>query len=153
MIHHKRDTGSVQGFLGTQTITQEELLTCACDVLAPSALENQLTESVSPRIQARLVLELANGPTTAEGERILSDRGILVIPDVLANSGGVTVSYFEWLQNKEQTHWVETDVLERLEGVMQEASKAVQVMASQKRCTQREAAFLVGIDRIRKAIG
>jgi glutamate dehydrogenase/leucine dehydrogenase len=152
LIHHKRDTGSVMGFVGTIPMTQEELLSCACEVLAPSALENQLTEFVAPRIQAKLVLELANGPTTAEGERILADRGILVIPDVLANSGGVTVSYFEWLQNKEGSHWVEADVLERLEDVMQEASKAVQAMAEKKTCTQREAAYLVAVERIYEAL-
>ena len=152
LIHHKRDTGSVMGFAGTQPMTQEELLTCACEVLAPSALENQLTETIAPKIQAKLILELANGPTTAEGERILSDHQILVIPDVLANSGGVTVSYFEWVQNKESVHWVETDVLERLEGVMREASKAVQAMAIKKQCTQREAAFLVAIARIQGSL-
>lgn len=153
LIHYKKDKGTVVGFEGARSMSQEELLTCACEVLAPSALENQLTETIAPRIQAKLVLELANGPTTAEGECILADRGILVIPDVLANSGGVTVSYFEWLQNKEGSHWVETDVLERLEVVMREASTAVQTMAVKKHCTQREAAFLVAIERIHKAIG
>lgn len=152
LVAHKKATGSVHLFAGTEAITQEELLTCACDVLAPSALENQLTGEIAVRVQAKLVLELANGPTTAEGERVFAERGITVIPDVLANSGGVTVSYFEWLQNKENVYWIETDVLERLQGIMNTASRAVQAMAKEKNCTQREAAFLVAVDRIEGAI-
>ena len=101
-----------------QAITQEELLTCACDVLVPAALENQVTSEIAERIQAKLVLELANGPTTPEADDVLERRGITVVPDVLANAGGVTVSYFEWVQNLTREAWTEETVDEKLRAKM-----------------------------------
>nr|MBP7134061.1 Glu/Leu/Phe/Val dehydrogenase [Patescibacteria group bacterium] len=148
LISHKVATGSVSGFTGADQIPQSEVLTLACDVLVPSALENQLTIENAPDVKAKIVLEVANGPTTTEAEQLLTERGIIVIPDVLANAGGVTVSYFEWLQNKEGTHWIEEDVLQRLAGIMRDAALAVQTLAEQRGCTQREAAFILAIQNI-----
>lgn len=148
LISHKVATGSVSGFTGADQIPQSGVLTLACDVLVPSALENQLTIENAPDVKAKIVLEVANGPTTTEAEQLLTERGIIVIPDVLANAGGVTVSYFEWLQNKEGTHWIEEDVLQRLAGIMRDAALAVQTLAEQRGCTQREAAFILAIQNI-----
>lgn len=152
VIAHKDVTGSVKDFPGAENISQEELLTCECDVLAPSALENQLTGPIAERIQAKMVLELANGPTTAEGDAILAQRGIIVMPDVLANSGGVTVSYFEWVQNKQSEHWTEEQVFEKLADYMAKASKVVQETAKRYGITQRQAAFVSAIEKIGDAM-
>jgi glutamate dehydrogenase/leucine dehydrogenase len=151
VLKHKGATGSVVGFAGSKTVTQEELLTLPCDVLCPSALENQLTKDVVPRVQAKIVLELANGPTTPEGDQVLFERGITVIPDVLANSGGVTVSYYEWYQNKHNEHWVEADVFTRLAKDMKDAADAIQATASKYNITQRQAAFVLAVERIGEA--
>ncbi len=148
LISHKLATGSILGFAGADQIPQSEVLTRPCDVLIPSALENQLTIENASEIKAKFILEVANGPTTTEAEHLLAQQGSIVIPDVLANAGGVTVSYFEWLQNKEGTHWIEEDVLQRLAVAMRDAATAVQALAEQKGCTQREAAFVLAIQRI-----
>jgi glutamate dehydrogenase (NAD(P)+) len=125
VLEHKGKTGSVVGLPGTRTITNEQLLEHPCDLLLPSALENQLRRDNAPRVKARLVIEVANGPTTPAADRILESRGIPVVPDVLANSGGVTVSYFEWVQNLSVQRWTEEEVNARLKERMARATADV----------------------------
>src|SRR5690606_23425874 len=107
LLAHKQRTGSVRGFPGSREVPPEEFLTIPCDILVPAAMENQITADNAPRIRARIVVEAANGPTTPEADAILYKRGITVIPDILASAGGVTVSYFEWVQNLNRWYWSE----------------------------------------------
>ncbi len=118
---HKRKTGSVKGFPGTEAITNEEVLVLDCDILVPAALENQLTGKNAGQVKARIVCEAANGPTTPAADQILEDKGVMVIPDVLANSGGVTVSYFEWVQGLQFLFWEKEEVDQRLKKLMDRA--------------------------------
>ncbi|MDO8743266.1 MAG: Glu/Leu/Phe/Val dehydrogenase [Candidatus Azambacteria bacterium] len=121
VIKFKKETGSVIGYPDTDFVTNEELLTLPCDILLPSALENVITKDNADKIQAKIIAEPANGPTTIEADDILFDRGIFRIPDILANAGGVTVSYFEWVQNLERLDWTEKEVNTRLEAKMKRA--------------------------------
>ncbi|MEA2693621.1 MAG: glutamate dehydrogenase [Acidobacteriota bacterium] len=125
VIAHKQQTGSVTGFPGSEAVGNPELLTVPCEVLIPAALENQIREDNAAAIQAKLVVEAANGPTTPGADRILFSRGIPVLPDILANSGGVTVSYFEWVQNNENEQWALAVVNEKLASRMERATDAV----------------------------
>ena len=129
-LEHKRKTGSVVGFPGTKEVSNEELLALKCDILIPAALENQIRGDNAAEIRARLIAEAANGPTTPAADRILFERGIVVLPDILANAGGVTVSYFEWVQNNEYEQWDEDHVNLRLHVKMERATDAV--LAKQK---------------------
>ncbi|HEY6238153.1 MAG TPA: Glu/Leu/Phe/Val dehydrogenase, partial [Thermoplasmata archaeon] len=115
---HKKKTGSVIGFPGTKSITNEDLLECKTDILVPAALENQITKKNADKIQAKIVAEAANGPTLPEADAILHEKGITILPDILANAGGVTVSYFEWAQDIQGYFWDLADVNKRLERVM-----------------------------------
>jgi glutamate dehydrogenase (NAD(P)+) len=124
-IAHKAETGSVVGLAGCETVTNEELLTLPCDILMPAALENQLREDNAADIKTKLVVELANGPTTPGADRILFNRGIPVLPDILANAGGVTVSYYEWVQNNKNEQWDEDEVNQKLKRKMVRATDAV----------------------------
>jgi glutamate dehydrogenase (NAD(P)+) len=124
-IDHKEKTGSVQGLAGCRDVTNDEILTLPCDVLIPAALENQLRGDNACRVQARMIVELANGPTTPDAEAIFFERDIPVLPDILANVGGVTVSYFEWVQNNKNEQWDEEEVNRRLERIMNEATDGV----------------------------
>lgn len=151
LIAYKETHGSVAGFPDSEPITQEDLLTSPCGVLVPAALEGAITPEIAENIQAQIVLELANGPTTAEADAMLAKQGVIVIPDVLANSGGVAVSFFEWQQNKTNEHWDEAEVLSRLEPLIGEAAKDVIRNAESFGVTQREAAFLLAIERIEKS--
>ncbi|MDP3793938.1 MAG: glutamate dehydrogenase, partial [Candidatus Uhrbacteria bacterium] len=148
LIKHKESTGRVSGFFGAREINQEELLTLPCGVLVPSALENQLTGEIAPRVQAQMILELANGPTTPEADAYFAKHGTIVIPDVLANAGGVATSFLEWQQNKTGEHWSEKEVFARMEPLIREAAKAVIHTAEKYGATQREAAFVLAIERI-----
>lgn len=156
VLDHKAVTGSVVGFPGAEAITNEDLLELECDVLVPAALERAITESVAPRVKARIVAEAANGPTTPEADRILAEqfrktgRGF-VIPDILANAGGVTVSYFEWVQNIEGLFWDETEVNSRLERVIVRAFNDVVRVAKNERIDMRTAALVVAIGRVAEA--
>jgi glutamate dehydrogenase (NAD(P)+) len=125
VIAHKQQTGSVTGFPGSEAVSNPELLTVPCEVLIPAALENQIRQDNAEAVQARLVVEAANGPTTPGADRILFGRGIPVLPDILANSGGVTVSYFEWVQNNENEQWPLAEVNEKLAARMERATDAV----------------------------
>lgn len=152
LVAHKEQTGSVVGFNGLPTLSQEEVLTLPCGVLVPSALENQLTGEIAPRVKAQMVLELANGPTTPEADAYFAEHGVIVVPDVLANAGGVTVSFLEWQQNKANEHWSESEVFERLKPLMHEAAHAVAETAEKHSITQRQAAFVLAIERIGEAL-
>ncbi|MBN1426862.1 MAG: Glu/Leu/Phe/Val dehydrogenase [Anaerolineae bacterium] len=133
-------------------ITNEQLLTLDVDILAPCALEGQITARNAGDIKARLIVEGANGPTTAEGDEILNQRGIMTIPDILANAGGVTVSYFEWVQGLQFQKWRLADVRERLLEVMQESFDTVWAISQSHQIGMREAAFMVAVDRVASAI-
>jgi len=149
---HKKATGSVQGFAGAQNITNAELLELECEVLVPAALENQFVADNAVRVKAKAILEVANGPTTPEADEVFASRNIPVVPDVLANAGGVTVSYFEWDQNMKDEKWTEEQVKAKLGETMQAALDAVWNKKTALNCTVREAAFVVALERIAKAM-
>lgn len=149
--HHKSKTGSVTGFPGTKAITNAELLSVDCDVLIPAALSNQLTESNAREVKAGIVLELANAPLTGGADDILFSRDVLVIPDILANAGGVVVSYFEWSQNLSNDMWPEEKVLERLKQIMIHAYQNVHDLCRESRCRMRKAAYALAVKRILNA--
>ncbi|NLI61459.1 MAG: Glu/Leu/Phe/Val dehydrogenase [Clostridiales bacterium] len=133
---------------GLTRISNEELLLQDVDILIPAALENQITEEIAPRIKAKIIVEGANGPTTVGGDKILEDNGIVVVPDILANSGGVTVSYFEWVQNLQSFRWEEEEINERLENIMTKAFDEVWSAAEKTATTLRMGAYMVAVDRI-----
>jgi glutamate dehydrogenase (NAD(P)+) len=145
---HKARTGSVLGFRDGEDVTNEELLLLPTEILIPAALENQITAGNVDQIQARLIAEAANGPTTPEADAILYDRGVFVIPDILANAGGVTVSYFEWVQALQAFPWTEHEVNERLRRIMNRAFDAVYSTSSKYGVHMRTAALVRGIDRV-----
>ena len=122
-----------------------------CDILVPAAIGNQITEKNAGRIKARIIAEGANGPTTPEADEILSDKGIFIVPDILANAGGVTVSYFEWVQNLQELIWSEEEVLDRLTRIMQRSFKEVLDISLAKKIPMRTAALVLGIGRVAEA--
>jgi glutamate dehydrogenase (NAD(P)+) len=139
---------TVDGFPGGTMLPREDIFGLDVDVLVPAALENQITAQNAGSIRARLVVEGANGPTTPEADKALFERGVMVIPDILGNSGGVTVSYFEWVQNRYGYYWQEREVNERLEATMGEAFDAVLQTAVKYKVSMRTAAYIVAIDRV-----
>jgi glutamate dehydrogenase (NAD(P)+) len=151
-IKHKNTTGSVVDFAGAQSISNEDLLALAVTVLFPSALENVITEHNAGHIKASIVAELANGPTTPEADHVLYENGIYVIPDFLCNAGGVTVSYFEQVQNAYDYYWPLETVHERLDFKMTAAFHAVHKMAEVKKVHNRLAAYLVAVARVAEAV-
>ncbi len=152
VLEFKGQTGTVVGFPGSKTITNRELLTCDCDILVPAAYENQIDTAVAQEVKAKIVGEAANGPTTPEGNEVLFKRGVLVIPDILASAGGVTVSYFEWVQNLANYYWTEEEVNERLERTMVDAFNQCYEMHKEKKVDMRLAAYMVAINRIAEAM-
>jgi len=148
LIAHKERTGSVAGFPGSSPIPPAELIELECDVLIPAALENQITEANAGRIHAKLVAEAANGPTTPAADTILHQRGIPVIPDILANAGGVTVSYYEWVQNIQDEQWDPETVDAKLRRKMVRAFHSVFDIADDKRLEPRTAAYVLAVDRV-----
>jgi glutamate dehydrogenase (NAD(P)+) len=147
MANHK----TLEGFTGGDHITQAELLAYPCDILAPCALENQLTAKTAPHVRAWLVAEGANGPTTPEADKILEDKGVIIVPDVLCNAGGVTVSYFEWVQGLQSFFWTEQEINSRLERIMTEAFQSVMAQAERYQVGRRVAAQTLAISRVAEA--
>ncbi len=147
-----RETGSVEGTPGTDSLSNAELIELDCDVLVPAAIESQITKANAGNVKAIMIAEGANGPTTPEADEILSDKGVMVIPDVLANAGGVTVSYFEWVQNLMNFYWTEEEVAERLERIMTESFAAVLGTAREMGTNLRAAAYNLAIMRVAEAM-
>jgi glutamate dehydrogenase (NAD(P)+) len=151
LMAHNAEAGTVAGFEGGEAIPNEDLLALECDVVIPAALEGVITEDNAEDIRARIVVEAANGPTTTEADEILQDRGIQVVPDILANAGGVAVSYFEWVQDIQAYFWTEDEVNARLRRVMEEAYIDVLEMAEERKVTMRQAATILGVSRVAEA--
>jgi glutamate dehydrogenase (NAD(P)+) len=147
----KREHGTVVGFPGTEEVTNAELLELECDILVPAALENQITDKNADRIKAKIVAEAANGPTTPEADAILFDRGVFLIPDILCNAGGVTVSYFEWVQDMQSFFWTEQRINESLKEIMDRAFEAVHSMSHRQEVDMRTAAYMVAVARVAEA--
>jgi len=145
---HVRGGADLDTFQGGDHITNAELLELECEVLIPAALENQITRANAPRIQARIICEGANGPTTANADAILEDKGVFVIPDILANAGGVTVSYFEWVQNREGYYWSLERVEKRLKKIMVNSFKDVMRFTETHDVSPRTACYMLAIDRV-----
>jgi glutamate dehydrogenase (NAD(P)+) len=151
VLEHCKKTGSVIDFPGADSITNAELLELPCDVLIPAALERQLTGKNASRVRAKIISEGANGPTEPEADEIFFDRGIFVIPDILCNAGGVTVSYFEWVQGLQFFFWDEDEVNAELGQIMNRAFDEVMAIAEEKKVNSRVAAYIKAIDRIAEA--
>ncbi len=152
LLQHKGRAGSVVGMKGTEEIKDEELLQLETDLLVPAALENTITRDVAKGVRAKIVTECANGPTTPEADRILDANGVFLVPDILANSGGVIVSYLEWVQNLDRVRWPEADVNRRLEEKIVGAFKDVLETARKNQVSMRTAALMVGVGRVADAI-
>ncbi len=152
ILAHKEKTETVVGLPGTKKITNEELLETKCDILVPAALENQITKENAGRINAKFIIEGANGPTSPEADAILDKKGVIVVPDVLANAGGVTVSYFEWVQNLQNYYWDKEEVNERLDRLMTKAFYKVAETAKKHKVNMRTAAYILAINSVADAI-
>ncbi len=150
-LRYSKEHGALRGLPETESISNAELLELPCDVLVPAALENQITAKNAARVKARLVVEAANGPTTPEADRILIDRGVMIVPDILANAGGVTVSYFEWVQDLQRFFWAEHEINDRLESIMTRAYRAVRAKADEQDTNLRMGAYLLAVARVAEA--
>lgn len=153
LSEYKTKNNKLDGFPGTRSVTNAELLELPCGVLIPAALENQITEENANRIKAKFILELANGPITPEADEILYFKNIPVAPDILANSGGVIVSTFEWEQNLKNEHWKETEVFEKLRTIIKKQSDLVFEKSKGLKTDLRRAAFILAMERLAKAMG
>jgi glutamate dehydrogenase (NAD(P)+) len=151
VAEHKQRTGSVVGWKGAERITNDELIEVKCDVLVPAALEHQITLRNASRVRARVLAEAANGPTTPGADRVLRDHGVLVVPDILCNAGGVTVSYFEWAQNLQAFSWDEGEVARELDKVMKRAFQEVTEAGRRHKTDLRTAAYVLAIGRVAEA--
>lgn len=152
LIEHKSKTGSVIGFPNSEPISSDELLTLKCDILVPAALENAIHEGNAGKINAKIIAEAANGPTTPEADAILEDKGVFVIPDILCNAGGVTVSYFEWVQDEQHLFWDEEQIYGMLEKIMKKAFDEVLNIHLRNKVSMRMAAYTLGISRVAEAV-
>jgi glutamate dehydrogenase (NAD(P)+) len=148
---HKFETGSIVGFTGGERIDNREVLEYNCDVLVPAALEKVITAENAPRIKARIVAEAANGPTLPEADDILFERGVVVLPDILANAGGVTVSYFEWVQDLQANFWEEDEINERLKKIITRAFREAHEQAKRYGVSMRKGAYAVAVNRVAEA--
>jgi glutamate dehydrogenase (NAD(P)+) len=151
VLAHLKQTGSVVGFHGAESLTNEELLEADCDVLVPAALECVIHGGNAARIRAKLIVEGANLPTTPSGDEVLYKRGVTVVPDILANAGGVTCSYFEWAQNLQQVFWDEEHINHELEKIMSKAYRTVADRAAKEKIQMRTAAYCVAVERVARA--
>ena len=151
VLRHKEQTGSVTGYKGSEPISNEALLELECEILVPAALENQITMENSDRIKARIIAEAANGPVTPGADRVLFEKGVFGIPDILANAGGVTVSYFEWVQDQYGFFWTDADVNRHLEGIMVKAFNEVHQQAQKHKVNMRAGAYCLAIGRVAEA--
>jgi len=149
LLEHKKTTGTLSGFPESKDITNAELLETECDLLIPAAFENVITDTNADKVKAKVVLELANGPLTPEADEILFKKSIPVIPDILANSGGVTVSYFEWDQNLKKEHWSEKEVFDKLKPILENNSKKILEKAREFKTSLRMGAFILALERIK----
>jgi glutamate dehydrogenase (NAD(P)+) len=149
---HKLKTGSVTNYENSTNITNEELLQTECDILIPAALENQIRDNNADKINAKIIVEGANGPTTPKADKALHEKGIFLIPDILANSGGVTASYFEWVQNLTREHWELDDVNQKLEIKMVKAMNGVYALSRKEESDMRTAALILGVGRVASAL-
>ncbi len=148
LVEHVKEHKTVNGFAGGDPLSAADVFKADCDILIPAALENQITEENANGITARLIIEGANGPTTPDAHKLLHERGVFVVPDILANAGGVTVSYFEWVQDRHGYFWTEKEVNERLEAKMVEAFDVVLKTAEKYKVDMRAAAYIVAIGRV-----
>jgi glutamate dehydrogenase/leucine dehydrogenase len=151
VVAWKKEHGTVCGYPGSEDISNAEVLETECDVLIPAALENQITAANAADIKAKIVAEAANGPTTPDADEILYKRGIFLIPDILANAGGVTVSYFEWVQDLNRDHWTEVEVNAKLRLIMVQAFEEVLAEAAKEEVNMRTAAYLLAVQRVADA--
>ena len=151
VYEHKKKTGSVKGFTGTKEITNEQLLELDCEVLVPAALENVIMKENASRVKAKIVVEGANGPTTPEADAILFKNGTMLVPDILANAGGVTVSYFEWVQDLQFFFWTTEQIQERLREIMTSSFKRVYDLSQAKRTDLRTAAYMLALGEVARA--
>jgi glutamate dehydrogenase (NAD(P)+) len=152
LMGYKKSTGSLSNFPDAKNITNEELLEIDTDLLIPAAFENQITEKNADKIKAKVILELANGPITPEADEILFKKGINIVPDILANSGGVTVSYFEWDQNLKGEHWTEKEVFDKLNPILKDTALKILEKAKESSTDLRRGAFILALERIKEKI-
>ena len=150
-LRYSKEHGNLAGLPGTELVTNDELMELSCDILIPAALENQLTGRNAARVKAHLVVEAANGPTTPDAEAILYDNGVTIVPDILANAGGVTVSYFEWVQDLQRFFWAEHEINDRLETIMTRSYYAVRHKAREQQTNLRMGAYLLAVARVAEA--
>ncbi len=151
LLNYKQEHGSFKGFPGADEVTNEELLELDCNILIPAALENVITKDNADRIKADIIAEGANGPTTTEADEILFERGIYHIPDILANAGGVTVSYYEWVQGLERDFWCEDEVNRKLKNIMDRAFDCVWDISQREKVHMRMAAYILAVSRVARA--
>ncbi|MGH7738025.1 MAG: Glu/Leu/Phe/Val family dehydrogenase [Candidatus Tyrphobacter sp.] len=151
LVAHKTETGSVVGYSGGEAISNRDVLEYDCDVLVPAALEKVITAQNAPKIRAKIVAEAANGPTLPEADAILHDRGIMVLPDILANAGGVTVSYFEWVQDLQENFWEEDEINDRLKRKMTRAFRETHERSTRHNVDMRTGAYAVAVERVAEA--
>lgn len=153
IAYRDKNKGLLKGFKGGEVVKNEDLLTLKCDVLAPCAMENQIRAITNAnKIKAKLIVEGANGPTTSRADEILNNKGILVVPDVLANGGGVTVSYFEWVQNRTGYYYREEEINKRADNWMRKAFDNVWEASQKYKVSLRIAAYIVALQKVEKAI-
>jgi glutamate dehydrogenase (NAD(P)+) len=151
LLAYVSEMGKVEGFNGSQAVGNKELLELPCDILVPAALGGQITEANADKLNCKIIVEGANGPTTPEADVILHDKGVIVVPDILANAGGVTVSYFEWVQGMMHLFWSEDEVNQRLEQIMGRACDQVLELSTKSNLRPRMAALRIGVSRIAEA--
>ncbi|MBI2252016.1 MAG: Glu/Leu/Phe/Val dehydrogenase [Armatimonadetes bacterium] len=152
LLNYKKETGTVAGYNQSKKITNEELLELPCDILVPAALENVITKKNANHIKAKIIAEAANGPTTPEADEMLFKNKVMILPDILANAGGVTVSYFEWIQDLQANFWNEEQVNNKLKEIMTKAFRSVLEISQKYKCDMRTAAYILAVGRVAEAI-